>query len=343
MKKLYTLSFILLTTLSFGQSVLQETFNYTVPGNVGGSTTTASDAVGSNNWATHSNTVGLAGSIDVINGSLTYAGLSASSGNKVLLPGSNATVARDINRPIITTSTSLYYSALVNVIDNTQLSATAANYFMGFGASAGASVTTLGARLGITSSNTAANYRLSILNTSGGATIPYTENASDLNFGTTYLVVVKYDISTTPTTATLWVNPTSLGGIEPAATVTNNVGTTAFTTFGSIVLRNAGTTPKVEIDEIRVGTTFASVTPTTLATKQNTISGLKVYTTNNNLYITSDSSDVKSVLVYNILGKNVIKTSVNDQAINVSDLASGIYIVKVTENGKSNTVKVVIK
>ena len=85
MKKLYTLSFILLASLSFGQTVLHETFNYTVPGNVGGIATTASDAVGANNWATHSNTssvmnVGLPGTIEVITGNLSYSGLSASSG-----------------------------------------------------------------------------------------------------------------------------------------------------------------------------------------------------------------------------------------------------------------------
>jgi hypothetical protein len=84
-------------------------------------------------------------------------------------------------------------------------------------------------------------------------------------------------------------------------------------------------------------------TTTTLATKQNSISGLKVYTNNNNLFVTSDSNEAKAVLVYNILGKNVVKTTVTNQAINVTDLASGIYIVKVTENGKTNTVKVVLQ
>ena len=80
-----------------------------------------------------------------------------------------------------------------------------------------------------------------------------------------------------------------------------------------------------------------------LSTKQNSISGLKVYANNNNLFVTSDSNESKSVLVYNILGKNVVKTTVTNQGINVADLSSGIYIVKVTENGKSSTVKVVLK
>ena len=81
----------------------------------------------------------------------------------------------------------------------------------------------------------------------------------------------------------------------------------------------------------------------TLSVKQNTIAGLNVYVNNKNLYVTSDSNEAKSVEIYNILGKNVINAKVANQAINVSDLASGIYIVKVTENGKSNTLKVAIK
>ncbi len=86
-----------------------------------------------------------------------------------------------------------------------------------------------------------------------------------------------------------------------------------------------------------------TVVDNTLAVKQNLISGLKVYANNNNLYVTSDSNESKNVMVYNILGKNVVKTTVTSQAINVADLSSGIYIVKVTENGKTNTVKVVLQ
>jgi hypothetical protein len=61
----------------------------------------------------------------------------------------------------------------------------------------------------------------------------------------------------------MWVNPTSLGGAEPAGGITNNTGTNAFPSFstGSICLRNNATTPKAHIDEIRVGETWASVTP----------------------------------------------------------------------------------
>ncbi len=259
--------YLLLFVMAFGFSVLgsgqilYEDFNYTVPGYVGGN-----GAVGtsSNNWTTHSVTTGQTTTIDLqTGGSLSYPGLTASAGSRVKLPGTNTPVSRDINRGFTSTATVLYYSALVNVIDATQLSATTPDYFMCFGATSGASVTTLGGRLGARSSNTAANYRLAILNQSTPSiSALFTDWTSDLNFGTTYLVVVKYDRSTTPTTASLWVNPVTIGGAEPAGQVTNNIGTNPFTAFASICLRNGSGTPKVEVDEIRVGATWADVTPT---------------------------------------------------------------------------------
>ena len=83
-----------------------------------------------------------------------------------------------------------------------------------------------------------------------------------------------------------------------------------------------------------------------LSVKQNSISGLKVYpnpVTNGNLFITSDNNEVKQVLVYDVLGNQVIKTSVTNQPVNVASLTSGVYMVKVTEAGKTATRKLVIR
>ena len=159
--------YLLLFVMAFGFSVLgmgqilYEDFNYTVPGYVGGN---GAAGTSSNNWTTHSVSTGQTTTIDLqTGGSLLYTGLAASAGSRIKLPGTNSTVSRDINRAFTSTATVLYYSALVNVIDATQLSATTPDYFMCFGASAGTSVTILGARLGAKSSNAAANYRLAIL------------------------------------------------------------------------------------------------------------------------------------------------------------------------------------
>lgn len=70
---------------------------------------------------------------------------------------------------------------------------------------------------------------------------------------------------------------------------------------------------------------------------------LNLFVKNKMIYIQSDNNDLKSVSVYNVLGKQVINTTTSGNPINVAELASGIYIVKVSENGKSSTLKVVIQ
>ena len=343
MKKIYTLSLLLAFTMSFGQTIMYEGFDYT--GNIGGATASV-DAVGSNGWFTHSNS--LAGTINVDAGSLSYIGIAPSTGNKVVLPGANSTTSRDVNKPFSSsTANTLYFSTIINVVDNTQLVAIAsANaHFMGFGATSGSSVPTLGARLGAVSSSAGTKYRLNISNISTG-TITYTENPVDLDFGINYLVVVKYERSVAPTVATLWVNPTSLGGAEPTSTVTNNSGTATFPTFGSIYLRNASATPKVQIDEIKVGVNWSDVTSSVLSNKKfDSILGLKVYPNpaKNNLFISSDSNEIKQVEIYNVLGKVVLNTKVTNASINISAIAAGVYVVKITEAGKTATRKLVIE
>lgn len=244
-----------------GQVVLYENFNYAPPTYIGGNTGAAGAT--SNNWTTHSVSAGQTTTIDVVLGNLSYTGLMAPTGYKSSMFGNANLMSRDINRAFTSSATVLYFSTLINVVDNSGITTTG-DYFMHFGATSGTTVSIFGARLGAKSVNAGANYRFMIQNTSGGSP-NYTEFATDLTFGTTYLVVVKYDRSASPTAATLWVNPSSLGGSEPSGGVSNNSGTGTFANFASICLRNNATTPKVEVDEIRVGPSWADVTPSSIS------------------------------------------------------------------------------
>ncbi|KAB1156818.1 T9SS type A sorting domain-containing protein [Flavobacterium luteum] len=94
--------------------------------------------------------------------------------------------------------------------------------------------------------------------------------------------------------------------------------------------------------------TAAAASPqNSLGVKQNAISGLNVYpnpVVNGNLFITSsNTAATKSVAIFDVLGKQVIKTNVSNQVVNVSKLISGVYILKITEEGKTATRKLVIK
>lgn len=82
-----------------------------------------------------------------------------------------------------------------------------------------------------------------------------------------------------------------------------------------------------------------------LGVKENNIAGLKVYpnpVTNGKLFITSDANVEKTVAIYDVLGKQVVNTTATD-FVNVSNLKGGVYIVKITEEGKTATRKLVIK
>lgn len=83
--------------------------------------------------------------------------------------------------------------------------------------------------------------------------------------GTTYLVVGKMEVSTSGNENTsIWVNPTGLGGASPSggttATASGNIGTLPGTNAW-FAFQGGNQGQLFAIDEIRYGTTFASVTP----------------------------------------------------------------------------------
>ena len=83
-----------------------------------------------------------------------------------------------------------------------------------------------------------------------------------------------------------------------------------------------------------------------LGVKQNTIAGLNMYpnpVSKGTLYITSNSSEAKSVSIYDVLGKQILDTKTTNGAVNVSNLKAGSYIVKITEDGKTDTKKLIIQ
>lgn len=89
-----------------------------------------------------------------------------------------------------------------------------------------------------------------------------------------------------------------------------------------------------------------NVEPGTANVKNNAISGLKMFPnplTGNVLNITSNNNDVKTVAIFDVLGKQVVNTKTVNNTVNVSGLTSGVYMVKITEAGKTSTKKLVVK
>jgi len=75
------------------------------------------------------------------------------------------------------------------------------------------------------------------------------------------------------------------------------------------------------------------------------IDGLKMYPNpaKNNLFIeTALNSDI-NVSIIDVLGKEVINSKVSNNAVNISGLTPGMYIVKISEEGKTATKKLIIE
>jgi len=86
----------------------------------------------------------------------------------------------------------------------------------------------------------------------------------------------------------------------------------------------------------------------TLSVQNNMIEGFTTYPnpiTNKEFTISSSNASLKEITIFNVLGKKVLTTrfSGTKATVDVSAMNSGIYILKVTEAGKTATKKLVIR
>ncbi len=94
--------------------------------------------------------------------------------------------------------------------------------------------------------------------------------------------------------------------------------------------------------------TAINLTDLVLRLNNNTIQGFATYpnpVTNKRFTVTTSSSDIKQVSIFNVLGKRVFSTSFSGAKSNVdvSSISSGLYILKVSEGDKIATSKLVVK
>ncbi|WP_293873211.1 T9SS type A sorting domain-containing protein [Flavobacterium sp.] len=264
--------------------------------------------------------------VTVAAGSLTYTGVS-STGNSATFSGTGAECSTSFTP---TTSGTLYTAFLMNVSDLTNVTDGSSTYI--------AAVT------GTSNSNYKANLFVKKVGTQyqigfDAASTTTNYNATLRNAGDVVYVVIGYDFSSN--SLSLWLNPTN--GASPTLGVNPAV---AFTTLGGFTLRQdtATTTPTMIIDELRVVTSLSALN-LTLGDKQNTIAGLNIYpnpVSNGTLFIETAANGAKTVTVFDVLGKQVMNATTTDNFINVSSLHTGIYIVSITEEGKTASRKLII-
>jgi hypothetical protein len=237
-------------TLTIGSlpTILYEPFDYANIGSPVSSNTPA-------NWVAGGS---LPNDLNVANGNLFYPGL-ASVGNSVTNGGAGLGMRRLFGTNI--NSGTLWFSALFRIND------------LGYGTWNGAA-----SQVGALTADNSSTFRLQILvksNSPSGYVFGVMKNgaASGATFDTTehhanetVLLVGKYDFTTTPNTASLWINPSSASfGIEAPTTgfISTNSGTDGFTIDRFNIRQNtaASVPAAMQWDELRVGNGWENVTP----------------------------------------------------------------------------------
>ena len=309
MKKLYTLSIVLLTSLSFGQtpiSIIGSNLPYNE--NFDGMGALLTDYIPG--WT----------AINATNGATLTMGLSngeASSGN-VYNVGTTGSEERAFGTMADATTT----PALGAVFQN----------------NTGGMVTKISIQTRMEqwkeSSNNSVNETVAFY---------YSLDATGLNDGT-WTAVTTLDLNEKLTNETS--NAAVNGNLATNYTNMANIITGLSWTNGANLWIKWVDTNDTDNDGMFAIDNFSLTINDPLNVKQNSISGLNIYpnpVSNGTLYITSNSSEAKSVALYDVLGKQVLNTKTSNNTVNVSNLTGGVYFVKITEDGKTDTRKLIIQ
>ena len=271
--------------------------------------------VGNSEWASHSG-----GPDDLL----------VTSGQALVQHG---TPSEDVNLPFTSVTGSLYFAFDMLVQDpGAPITGSDTEYFAHFKTDGFGFI----AQVFVEAPTGGGDYTVGISSDQNSADATW---AADLTYGNSYRITVKYDQDTA--IATLWVD----AALESDTSIIGADEADPGDTVASFALRQSDSDENegILIDNLAVTQTFAE----TLSNEEFTIaSGFKVYPNPTSLgfvNIASAKNDTISVAVYDILGKEVINETLNNNRLDVSTLNTGVYIMKVTQNNASVTKKLIIK
>ena len=174
----------------------------------------------------------------------------------------------------------------------------------------------------------------------------YSVDATSLNSGTwtTVTALDANEILTTTTAAALTDGNLSANQSSLGSTV--NISATPCLNGGTLWLRwvdsnAAGADCLLAIDNL-----IFKATSNVLTNKISTISGLNIYpnpVSGSILNIETAANAAKAVSIFDVLGKQVLNVATDNTTVNVGNLNAGVYIVKITEDGKTATRKLVVR
>jgi hypothetical protein len=188
----------------------------------------------------------------------------------------------------------------------------------------------------VTANNEGSDFTLGISSTGSTADTIWPD---DLSFDTTYRVTVKYDQD--QNIAQLWVNASSETDASILGDDESDPGT-SITQFG---LRQSDSSQNegILIDNLSISQTFSETLSTDQILSSNQTIGLYPNPTNKGFVnITTNVSGQITVDVYDILGKVIISSKINNNRLDVSNLKAGMYVIKIKQNDIITTKKLII-
>ena len=338
MKNTFTLlTLLIISSLAFAQDpLLVEDFNYP-----------AGDLLTAHDWSAHSG--GTTAAIAVTSPGLTFTGYVGS--NIGLAAGVLAT-GQDVNKQYVEQTTgSVYTSFLVNAALNTGKGGYFFHYFD-------------------PNASTAFRARTFIKPLTGKMMLAFSFNASNaldslptklLNFGETYLFVVKYTIVDGAENDNVSLYVFKAGDTFTTEPATPTIGplTATRTTPGDpstplgpdirpvgIALRQFETGQGITVDGFRVKTNWDLTQDVFTGLNEKNDRKIEFYpnpVTDGRLNIVAPATTSKQVEIYDIVGKRVLSQNTSLNNIDVKKLKSGVYILKVTSDNKTTSSRLIIK
>jgi hypothetical protein len=263
-------------------------------------------------------------------GNLSYTGLT-SAGNSISFDGGGKDPVTNFTP---TNSGSVYASFMLEV---SALDAAAVNGYFGVLRNDNGDYIS---RLWISPTSTT-SYRIGI---SGGGTLnEIYAPTTDYALNETLFIVFNYDLDND--TVSAWINKGNT--TAPTADISEGSGSTSNTLNQFLIRQDSATeTPSIVMDELRIGTSWSEVVPSSLSAAQKDLSYFNLYpnpSKSNFINITSTGLGAIQASVFDILGKQVINTAVSNGRLDVSPLNTGVYIVKLTQGKATITKKLIIQ
>ena len=282
--------------------------------------------------------------IQVVADNLTFTGFASSAGNAAQF--STSLGGKDPQRAFDSQSSGVVYASfLLKVTDLT--GATVPRYSFGLSNATDPAAASGNYTACVYIKSSTNGYQIGI---NRGTTDTDTQWApTEIALSSVVLVIVSYDI--TNQVSKLWINPASSsfgGSTEPelaASASSGNFPGTNSNIVASVFFRQTNTqNPVMTLDELRIGKTWADVTPKVTALKnvlQNNSLRLSTNVLKNQVSVVG-SKDISKVDFYSLDSKLVKSFVVTENnALSVSGINKGMYLVKITSGNNFNVQKVI--